>query len=149
MFPLVNRLSQINLDLLPFPSPITASHVEKSIMARDPVAMLLYAIVVSICAPIWEEVIFRGFLLSSLTHYMPIWISVLAISIALPLTHFNMKRLLSLTFLRLVMGIVFVRARNLLASMILHSLWNGFVFLDLLRLIPYNLWLTFVDVQSI
>ena len=50
MFPLVNKLSQINLDLILFPSPIIASHVEKSIMARDPVPMLLYAIVVSICA---------------------------------------------------------------------------------------------------
>ena len=52
MFPLVNRLSQINLDLLSFRSPIIASHVENSIMARDPVAMILYAIDVSICAPI-------------------------------------------------------------------------------------------------
>ena len=52
MFPLVNKLSEINLDLMLFPSPIIASHVEKSIMARDPVPMLLYAIVVSICAPI-------------------------------------------------------------------------------------------------
>lgn len=139
MFPLVNMLSQINLDLLPFPSPITASHVEKSIMARDPVAMLLYAIVVSICAPIWEEVIFRGFLLPSLTRYMPIWSSVLVSAIAFALAHFSMQRLLPLTFLGLVMGIVFVRSRNLLASMLLHSLWNGFVFLDLLRWRPCNL----------
>ena len=52
MFPLVNTLSQINLDLMPFPSPIIESHVEKSIMPRDPVPMLLYSIVVSIFAPI-------------------------------------------------------------------------------------------------
>eukprot|EP01018_Ginkgo_biloba_P000614 Gb_21879 [translate_table: standard] len=133
MFPLVNRLSQINLDLLPFPSPFSASHVEQSIMARDPVAMLLYAIVVSVCAPIWEEVIFRGFLLPSLTRYMPIWSSILVSAIAFALAHFSMQRLLPLTFLGLVMGIVFVRSRNLLASILLHSLWNGFVFLDLLR----------------
>ncbi|KAJ7969856.1 CAAX amino terminal protease [Quillaja saponaria] len=67
MFPLVNRLSQVNLNLLPFlPStPVTLSSVEQSIVARDPVAMALYAVVVSICAPIWEEIVFRGFLLPS------------------------------------------------------------------------------------
>ncbi|CAM0950084.1 unnamed protein product [Alopecurus aequalis] len=68
------------------------SSVEQSIVARDPVAMALYALVVTVCAPIWEEIVFRGFLLPSLT-----------------------------------------RSRNLLASMVLHSLWNGFVFLDLMK----------------
>ncbi|KAE8706364.1 CAAX amino terminal protease family protein isoform 2 [Hibiscus syriacus] len=75
MFPVINRLSQFNLNLLPvMPStPVTLSSVEQSILARDPTAMALYAIVVSICAPVWEEVIFRGFLLPSLTKYMPVW----------------------------------------------------------------------------
>ncbi|KAJ1405961.1 CAAX amino terminal protease [Sesbania bispinosa] len=79
MFPLVNRLSQFNLDLLPLlPStPVTLSSVEQSIRARDPVAMLLYAIVVSVCAPVWEEIVFRGFLLPSLTKYMPVWCAIL------------------------------------------------------------------------
>ncbi|TXG70796.1 hypothetical protein EZV62_005731 [Acer yangbiense] len=55
MFPPVNRLSQFNLNLLPtMPSaPVTISSVEQSIMAQDPVAMALYAVVVSICAPVW------------------------------------------------------------------------------------------------
>ncbi|KAJ7524939.1 hypothetical protein O6H91_17G028600 [Diphasiastrum complanatum] len=133
MFPLVNRLSQINLDLLPFPSPLTSSNVEQSITARDPVATILYAIVVSVCAPIWEEVIFRGFLLPSLTRYLPVWASVVVSAFAFSVAHFSIQRLLPLTVLGLVMGIVFVRSRNLLASMLLHSLWNSFVFLDLLR----------------
>ncbi|KAH8513343.1 hypothetical protein H0E87_006577 [Populus deltoides] len=79
MFPLVNRLSQFNLNLLPIlPStPVTLSSVEQSIAARDPVAMVLYAIVVSVCAPVWEEIVFRGFLLPSLTRYMPVWCAIL------------------------------------------------------------------------
>ncbi|PPD99049.1 hypothetical protein GOBAR_DD03906 [Gossypium barbadense] len=79
MFPFVNQLSQFNLTLLPLmPStPVTLSSVEQSILARDPVAMALYAIVVSICAPVWEEIVFRGFLLPSLTRYMPVWSAIL------------------------------------------------------------------------
>ncbi|KAH7550203.1 hypothetical protein JRO89_XS13G0154100 [Xanthoceras sorbifolium] len=135
MFPLVNRLSQFNLNLLPLmPSgPVTISSVEQSIMARDPVAMALYAVVVSVCAPVWEEIVFRGFLLPSLTKYMPVWCAILVSSVAFALAHFNVQRMLPLILLGVVMGLVFARSRNLLPSMLLHSLWNGFVFLDLMR----------------
>ncbi|EFJ27033.1 hypothetical protein SELMODRAFT_148181 [Selaginella moellendorffii] len=133
IFPLVNCLSQLNLDLLPLPSPFTASSVEQSISARDPIATLLYAVVVSVCAPVWEEVLFRGFLLPSLTRYLPLWASIAISALAFALAHFSPQRLLPLTFLGLVMGVVFVRNRNLLSSMLLHSLWNVFVFVELLR----------------
>ncbi|XP_073131768.1 uncharacterized protein [Henckelia pumila] len=135
MFPLVNRLSQFNLDLLPvMPStPLTLSSVEQSIMARDPIAMALYALVLVVCAPLWEEIVFRGFLLPSLTKYMPVWCSILVSSVAFALAHFNVQRMLPLIFLGVVMGVTYTRSRNLLPSMLLHSLWNGFVFLDLMK----------------
>ncbi|KAH1191223.1 putative membrane peptidase YdiL [Glycine max] len=135
MFPLINQLSQMNLNLLPVLqyTPVTISSVEQSIVARDPVAMALYAVVVSVCAPIWEEIVFRGFLLPSLTKYMPVWSAILVSSIAFALAHFNIQRMLPLVFLGMVMGTVFVRSRNLFPSMLLHSLWNAFVFLDLMK----------------
>ncbi|CAN1178226.1 hypothetical protein LINPERHAP2_LOCUS33557 [Linum perenne] len=135
MFPLVNRLSQFNLSLLPIlpATPVTLSSVEQSIAARDPVAMALYAIVVSVCAPVWEEIVFRGFLLPSLTKYMPVWCAIVVSAVAFALAHFNLQRMLPLVFLGVVMGVVFARSRNLLPAMLLHSLWNGFVFLDLMK----------------
>eukprot|EP00897_Mesotaenium_endlicherianum_P009296 jgi/Mesen1/8395/ME000468S07830 len=133
-FPLVNYLSKVNMDLLPVPMAFpAATQLEQSLTARDPVATLLYVVVVSLCAPVWEEVIFRGFLLPSLTRYLPVWASVAVSALAFAVAHFNMQRLLPLSFLGVVMGVVFVRSRNLLTSMLLHSLWNGFVFLELLR----------------
>ncbi|CAL5047984.1 unnamed protein product [Urochloa decumbens] len=113
---------------------VGVSSVEQSIVARDPVAMALYAVVVTVCAPIWEEIVFRGFLLPSLTRYMPLPWSILASAAAFALAHFNAQRVMPLIFLGVVMGGVFARSRNLLASMVLHSLWNGFVFLDLMKL---------------
>ncbi|KAK6935454.1 Type II CAAX prenyl endopeptidase Rce1-like [Dillenia turbinata] len=135
LFPLVNHLSQVNLVLLPLmPSaPVTISSVEQSIIARDPVAMALYATVVSVCAPVWEEIVFRGFLLPSLSKYMPVWCSILISSVAFALAHFNVQRMLPLIFLGVLMGVVLARTRNLFAPMVLHSLWNGFVFLDLMK----------------
>ncbi|PUZ60514.1 hypothetical protein GQ55_4G135600 [Panicum hallii var. hallii] len=135
LFPLVNLLSHINISLVPMsPGPVVGvSSVEQSIVARDPVAMALYAVVVTVCAPIWEEIVFRGFLLPSLTRYMPLPWSILASAAAFALAHFNAQRVMPLIFLGVVMGGVFARSRNLLASMLLHSLWNGFVFLDLMK----------------
>ncbi|EPS73198.1 hypothetical protein M569_01553, partial [Genlisea aurea] len=135
MFPLVNRLSQFNMDLLPIlPStPVTLSSVEHSIMARDPVAMGLYALVLVVCAPVWEEVVFRGFLLPSLTKYMPVGLSIVVSSVAFALAHLNVQRMLPLIFLGMVMGVTYARSRNLVPCMLLHSLWNGFVFLDLMK----------------
>ncbi|KAL3678655.1 hypothetical protein R1sor_021611 [Riccia sorocarpa] len=132
VFPLVNRLSQLNLFLLPLPTSTANAYVEQSMMSRDPIATLLYAIVISVCAPVWEEVIFRGFLLPSMTRYLPLWGAICVSALAFALAHFSMQRILPLTFLGLVMGFVFVRSRNLLASIVLHSLWNGFAFLELL-----------------
>ncbi|CAO2188290.1 unnamed protein product [Urochloa humidicola] len=135
LFPLVNLLSHINISLVPMsPGPVVGvSSVEQSIVARDPVAMALYAVIVTVCAPIWEEIVFRGFLLPSLTRYMPLQWSILASAAAFALAHFNAQRVMPLIFLGVVMGGVFARSRNLLASMVLHSLWNGFVFLDLMK----------------
>jgi len=135
LFPLVNLLSHINISLVPTSlGPVVGvSSVEQSIVARDPVAMALYAVVVTVCAPIWEEIVFRGFLLPSLTRYMPLPWSILASAAAFALAHFNAQRVMPLIFLGVVMGGVFARSRNLLASMVLHSLWNGFVFLDLMK----------------
>lgn len=135
LFPLVNHVSRINIYLVPVlpTAPIGVSSVEQSIIARDPVAMAMYAIVVSVCAPIWEEIVFRGFLLPSLTRYMPLWASILVSSMGFALAHFNVQRILPLLFLGVIMGVVFCRSRNLVASMLLHSLWNGFVFLDLMK----------------
>ncbi|KAK4770692.1 hypothetical protein SAY87_031224 [Trapa incisa] len=50
MFPIVNRLSQFILDIVPLlPStPLTLSNIEQSIFARDQVAMALYAVVVTV-----------------------------------------------------------------------------------------------------
>ncbi|KAL8192725.1 hypothetical protein R6Q57_027173 [Mikania cordata] len=95
--------------------------------------MPLYATVVSVCAPIWEEIVFRGFLLPSLTRYMALWCSILVSSLAFALAHFNMRRMLPLVFLGMVMGTVYTRSRNLLPSILLHSLWNAFVFIDLMK----------------
>ena len=92
------------------------------------VTNVLYFAVVSICAPIWEEAIFRGFLLPSLAKWMPVPGAVLASSLIFAAAHFSLQRFAPLLMLGIIMGTLFVRSRNLLTSVALHSLWNMWVF---------------------
>lgn len=133
MIPLINRLSQFNLDLLPTLPSTSVSSIEQSIIAKDPVAMTVYAVLLMVCSPLWEELVFRGFLLPSLTRYLPIWGSILVSSVAFAVVHGNIYRVLPLLFIGLVSGVIYTRCKNLLPSILFHSLWNFFVFMDLMK----------------
>lgn len=79
----------------------------------------------AILAPFFEELIFRGFLLPSLTRYVPVWLAIVASSLLFAIAHLNLSEVLPLFVLGCVLGTVYTRSRNLAASMLLHSLWNS------------------------
>jgi membrane protease YdiL (CAAX protease family) len=79
----------------------------------------------AVLAPLFEELIFRGFLLPSLTRYFPVWLAILASSLLFAIAHLNLSEVLPLLVLGCVLGVVYSRSRNLVASMTLHSLWNS------------------------
>lgn len=92
---------------------------------RDNGALLIFFITASVAAPIFEEIMFRGFLLPSLTRYMPVWGAILASSLLFAIAHLSLSEVLPLATLGMVLGIVYTRSRNLLSSILLHSLWNA------------------------
>jgi uncharacterized protein len=98
---------------------------------RDPVALTVFVITASVAAPIFEEIMFRGFLLPSLTRYVPIWGAIALSGFIFAIAHLSLSEVLPLAALGMVLGYVYVRSRNLLASMLLHSLWNGGTLLSL------------------
>lgn len=85
---------------------------------------LIFFGVVSVCAPVFEEILFRGFVLPSLSQWIPMWGAVGISAVLFAAAHLSLADLLPLTALGLVLGIVYSRSRNLLAPMLLHSLWN-------------------------
>ncbi len=95
---------------------------------------IVFFVVVSVCAPVFEEVLFRGFFLTSLTKYLPTWGAIGLSGILFAVAHLNFSDLLPLTALGIVLGIVYSHSRNLLAPMLLHSFWNAGSLLALLIL---------------
>jgi membrane protease YdiL (CAAX protease family) len=98
---------------------------------RDPVALIIFFVTASIAAPVFEEIMFRGFLLPSLTRYMPLGGAILLSSLFFAIAHMNISEVIPLMTLGIVLGVVYTRSRNLLSSMLLHCLWNSGTLLSL------------------
>ncbi|MCM0593401.1 MAG: CPBP family glutamic-type intramembrane protease [Gloeotrichia echinulata IR180] len=105
--------------------------LQLALESQDFVALGIFYITAAIAAPLFEEILFRGFLLPSLTRYLPVWVSVLASSLLFAAAHLSLSEILPLTALGIVLGVVYTRSRNLLAPMLLHSLWNSGTLLSL------------------
>lgn len=99
--------------------------------SKDNLALAIFFFTAAIAAPFFEEFLFRGFLLPSLTRYLPVWAAILVSSLLFATAHLSLSEVLPLTALGMVLGIVYTRSRNLLAPMLLHSLWNSGTLLSL------------------
>lgn len=91
----------------------------------DRLALGIFLFTAAVAAPFFEEILFRGFLLPSLTRYMPVWGAIALSSLLFAIAHLSLSEVLPLTVLGAILGIVYTRSRTLLAPMLLHSLWNS------------------------
>lgn len=98
---------------------------------RDNIAIAVFLITASVAAPLFEEIIFRGFLLPSLTRYFSTWGAIAASALLFAIAHLQLSELLPLATLGAVLGFTYARSGNLLAPMLLHCLWNSGTLLSL------------------
>ncbi|MEH2446440.1 MAG: type II CAAX endopeptidase family protein [Nostoc sp.] len=105
--------------------------LQLALESRDGVALGIFFFTAAIAAPFFEEILFRGFLLPSLTRYLPVWGSIMISSLLFAIAHLSLSEILPLTALGIVLGVVYTRSRNLFAPMLLHSLWNSGTLLSL------------------
>ena len=81
--------------------------------------------VTSVFAPALEEVVFRGFLMTSLTRWLPTPGAVLFSSVIFAGAHFSARDFPQLVCLGMVLGFSYARTRNLLTPMTIHAMWNS------------------------
>ncbi len=101
---------------------------------RDPIALGMFLFTASVAAPVFEEILFRGFILPSLTRYMPIWGAIGVSSVIFSVAHLSFSEVLPLTVLGAILGFAYVRSQNLLSSILLHSTWNSITMIGLFLL---------------
>ena len=81
--------------------------------------------VTSVFAPALEEVVFRGFLMTSLTRWLPTPGAVLFSSVVFAGAHLSARDFPQLVCLGMVLGFSYARTRNLLTPMTIHAMWNS------------------------
>ena len=102
-----------------------------ALQAQDKVALFIFFVTASIAAPVFEEIMFRGFLLPSLTRYLSVSTAIVVSGLIFAIAHLSLSEVLPLTTLGIILGVVYTRSRNILAPMLLHSLWNSGTLLSL------------------
>jgi len=131
-FPVISALTAAAQAAWPAGTPAwNMGGLESAIGAGDWGTNAMYLMIVGVCAPIWEEFIFRGFLLPSLARWMPVPAAILASASFFALAHAQGYQFLPLLMLGAVAGLLFVHTRNLLAPVLLHCVWNVWIFLQL------------------
>ena len=104
---------------------------------KGPLAVILLFLTVAVLAPVFEELLFRGFLLPWLGERLERrlgrragWLLALLITaVTFGAIHMQPYGLPTLSTLGFVLGLAFLRTGNLRTSILVHGLWNGGVFL--------------------
>ena len=102
--------------------------------SQDKFAIFVLFITAAVAAPIFEEIMFRGFLLPSLTRYLPVSGAIFVSAFTFAIAHLSLAETIPLATLGIILGIVYTRSRSLMASIMIHSLWNSGTLVTLLVL---------------
>jgi uncharacterized protein len=96
---------------------------------NDKWAMAVASLGPCVSAPVWEEVLYRGFLLPALSLWMPLRFSVPLSGLLFGLHHQVLASALPLSALGASWALLYVLSRNLWVTVIVHALWNSRVFI--------------------
>jgi len=97
-------------------------------------SFILLLITTTLFAPLFEEIIFRGILLPTLSRDFGIILGIIISSFIFALAHLSLAEMPPLFVLGIGLGITRIASGSLLSSVIMHSLWNGLTFLNLFLL---------------
>ncbi|GAB4816959.1 hypothetical protein N2152v2_004005 [Parachlorella kessleri] len=91
----------------------------------DPTAVLFTTLATVVLAPLFEEVLFRGFLLRSLLRYMGQWDALLISTLIFRLEHHLDDGFFFNLVTDLPLGIIYLWTGSVWPGIILHSMWNS------------------------
>eukprot|EP00667_Euglena_gracilis_P004131 EG_transcript_4145 len=108
-------------------SSATVQAVAKLVETSGPssqVVLLLMSGITAVLAPLMEEGVFRGFLLTALTKWMPVPAAMVVSSAAFAAAHFSAHDFVPLFLLGNLLALAYVQTKDLLAPTLVHCLWN-------------------------
>ncbi len=97
-------------------------------------SFIILFVTTTLLAPLFEEIIFRGILLPTLSRDFGITLGIIVSAFIFALAHLSLGEMPPLFVLGIGLGITRIASGSLLSSIIMHSLWNGLTFLNLFLL---------------
>lgn len=117
--------------------PLPADVVPESVVSKliqpgggDIGALVVGFVAPCITGPLWEEFLYRGFLLSALLHLMPIKRALPLHALIFALVHRDPTVIAPLTVLAFLWGWLYMVSGNLLVPILTHALWNSHFFIE-------------------
>ena len=74
--------------------------------------------------PIWEEILYRGYLLHSFSHMMPLSTATDLASLVFALNHMNPRAFAHLYLMGYLWSLLYFRTGNLIVPIAVHMMWN-------------------------
>ena len=108
--------------------------LELVLTTGQPLALVSFALTAVLLAPLFEETLFRGVLLPVLGQRVGPGLAVLLSALIFAAAHLSLNELAPLMVLGLGLGWLRLRSGRLGSCVLVHALWNGFTFANLLLL---------------
>ncbi len=108
--------------------------LELVLTTGDPWALAVLALTATVLAPLFEETLFRGVLLPVLGQQWGRGWGVVVSALTFGLAHLSLGELTPLVVLGLALGWLRLRSGRLAPCVLMHGLWNGLTFLNLVLL---------------
>lgn len=89
-------------------------------------------IAIVLVAPVVEEVIFRGLVLSRLNQVMPTWLALVLSALTFGVLHGHPVWMAYASVMGLVFGLVSIRTGSILPALVMHMVFNGIQYLNTL-----------------
>ena len=108
--------------------------LEQVLDSHNGAALACLALTAVLLAPLFEELLFRGVLLPVVGKEWGAPAGIVISAVTFALAHLSLSEALPLLALGLGLGWLRYSSGRLMSSVVMHSLWNGFTFLNLLLL---------------
>ncbi|MDX1679535.1 MAG: type II CAAX endopeptidase family protein [Akkermansiaceae bacterium] len=105
---------------------------------RDPAVLGMMIIAAVVMAPLWEELVFRGYLYPVLKKYGGIWVAALCSSLLFAAIHNSLVSILPLFLLALMMVWLYERSGSIWMPIAIHACFNGLSVLGILAVRNQN-----------
>lgn len=101
--------------------------IVQTLLSSSSISVTACILVCCIVTPFLEEIVYRGYLLTSLSCTMTWQQAILLSSLVFSASHFSVENFLQLFVIGCVLGCSYCWTGNLSSSILIHSLYNAFI----------------------